>query len=219
MPGIINAVEQVDVEIDLHDAEIAYEIGDRYFTIQHTEGGFDYTFYGDDYRELDGGIYENPGLTIEEAIEEILEDEGLAFEDCQVINYEEFMERTEAANRIVPLQVQPEEHPIYPHSAAYAREHGETEAYRQSKKENISCRDAIEDVIRKRFDGMHLASDAAKVDSRNMGQRGCPTFLPIPCGIFHGTIDFLWRTESGQRVFMYLRIRIRGERREMQTLL
>ena len=42
-------------------------------------------------------------------------------------------------------------------------EHGETEAYRQSQKENISCRDAIEDVIRKRFDGMHLASDAAKV--------------------------------------------------------
>lgn len=42
-------------------------------------------------------------------------------------------------------------------------EHGETEAYRQSKKENISCRDAIEEVIRNRFDGMHLASDAAKV--------------------------------------------------------
>ena len=41
--------------------------------------------------------------------------------------------------------------------------HGETEAYRQSKKENISCRDAIEEVIRNRFDGMHLASDAAKV--------------------------------------------------------
>lgn len=32
-------------------------------------------------------------------------------------------------------------------------------------------------------------------------------------------IDFLWRTESGQRVFLYLRIRTRGERREMQTLL
>ena len=162
-PEIINAAEQVDVEIDLHDAEIAYKIGDRYFTIQHTEGGFDYTFYGDDYRELDGGVYENPGLTIEEAIEEILEDEGLDFEDCQVLNYEEFMERTEAANRIVPLQVKPEEHPIYPYSAAYAREHGETEAYRQSKKENISCCDAIEEVIRKRFDGMHLAYDAAKV--------------------------------------------------------
>lgn len=162
-PEIINAVEQVDVEIDLHDAEVAYKIGDRYFTIQHTEGGFDYTFYGDDYRELDGGIYENPGLTIEEAIEEILEDEGLAFEDCQVLNYEEFMEKTEAVNRIVPLQVQPEEHPIYPYSAAYAREHGETEEYRQSQKENISCRDAIEDVIRTRFDGIHLAYDAAKV--------------------------------------------------------
>ena len=162
-PEIINAAEQVDVEIDLHDAEIAYKIGDRYFTIQHTEGGFDYTFYGHDYRELDGGVYENPGLTIEEAIGEILEDEGLAFEDCQVINYEEFMERTETVNRIVPHEEQIKEHPIYPYSAAYAREHGETEAYRQSKKENISCRDAIEEVIRRQFDGMHLASDAAKV--------------------------------------------------------
>lgn len=162
-PEIINAAEQVDVEIDLHDAEIAYKIGDRYFTIQHTEGGFDYTFYSHDYRELDGGVYENPGLTIEEAIEEILEDEGLAFEDCQVINYEEFMERTETVNRIVPHEEQIKEHPIYPYSAAYAREHGETEAYRQSEKENISCRDAIEEVIRTRFDGIHLASDAAKV--------------------------------------------------------
>ena len=162
-PEIINAAEQVDVEIDLHDAEIAYKIEDRYFTIQHTEGGFDYTFYGHDYRELDGGVYDNSNLTIEEAIGEILEDEGLAFEDCQVINYEEFMERTEAVNRIVPLQIQPEEHPIYPHSAAYAREHGEIEAYRKYKKENISCRDAIEEVIRRQFDGMHLASDAAKV--------------------------------------------------------
>ena len=105
-PEIINAAEQVDVEIDLHDAEIAYKIGDRYFTIQHTEGGFDYTFYSHDYRELDGGVYENPGLTIEEAIEEILEVEGLAFEDCHVINFEEFMERIEAANRIVPYEEQ-----------------------------------------------------------------------------------------------------------------
>lgn len=175
-PEIINDAEQVDVEIDLHDAEIAYKIEDRYFTIQHTEGGFDYTFYGHDYRELDGGVYDNPNLTIEEAIGEILEDEGLAFEDCHVINYEEFMERTEAVNRIVPLQIQPEEHPIYSHSAAYAREHGEIEAYRQSKKENISCRDAIEEVIRRQFDGMHLASDAAKVVLEEYGAESIPVF-------------------------------------------
>lgn len=51
-------------------------------------------------------------------------------------------------------------------------ENGETEAYRQSKKENISCRDAIEEVIRNRFDGMHLASDAAKVVLEEYGDEG-----------------------------------------------
>lgn len=46
--------------------------------------------------------------------------------------------------------------PLYPHTAAYALEHGELEQYRASLQANIACKNVIEAAIRQYFDGMHL---------------------------------------------------------------
>ena len=43
---------------------------------------------------------------------------------------------------------------IYPHSAAYAKEHGELEQYRASNNANLQCKEAIEAAVREHFDGM-----------------------------------------------------------------
>ena len=51
---------------------------------------------------------------------------------------------------------------IYPHSAAYAKEHGELEQYRSSNRANLQCKEAIEEAVREHFDGMYLSHDAAK---------------------------------------------------------
>ena len=51
---------------------------------------------------------------------------------------------------------------IYPHSAAYAKEHGELEQYRASNNANLQCKEAIETAVREHFDGMYLSHDAAK---------------------------------------------------------
>ena len=51
---------------------------------------------------------------------------------------------------------------IYPHSAAYAKEHGELEQYRISNNANLQCKEAIEAAVREHFDGMYLSHDAAK---------------------------------------------------------
>ena len=51
---------------------------------------------------------------------------------------------------------------IYPHSAAYAKEHGELEQYRASNRVNLQCKEAIEAAVREHFDGMYLRHDAAK---------------------------------------------------------
>ena len=50
----------------------------------------------------------------------------------------------------------------YPHSAAYAREHGELEQYRASNNVNLQCKESIEAAVREHFDGMYLSHDAAK---------------------------------------------------------
>ena len=52
--------------------------------------------------------------------------------------------------------------PLYQENAGYAREHGELDTFRASRKANIACRDAIEAAIREGFDGMRLSHDAAK---------------------------------------------------------
>ena len=52
--------------------------------------------------------------------------------------------------------------PVYPHSAAYAREHGELEQYRASNNANLQCKESIEAAVREHFDGMYLSHDAAK---------------------------------------------------------
>ena len=48
---------------------------------------------------------------------------------------------------------------LYPYSAKEARERNELSLWRESHRANIACRDAIEDTIRRSFDGMHLDKD------------------------------------------------------------
>ena len=51
---------------------------------------------------------------------------------------------------------------VYPHDAAYARAHGELAAYRNARRSNIACKNAIEEAIAKHFDGMHLDEACVK---------------------------------------------------------
>lgn len=53
--------------------EVAYLLPDNgYFMIHETDGGYDYTFYNHEFKELDGGVYDNPEVSIAEATEDIL---------------------------------------------------------------------------------------------------------------------------------------------------
>ena len=48
---------------------------------------------------------------------------------------------------------------LYPYSAKEARERNELSLWRESHRANIACREAIEDAIRRSFDGMYLNED------------------------------------------------------------
>ena len=52
--------------------------------------------------------------------------------------------------------------PVYPHSAEYARDHGEQEPYRKSRQANIACRAAIENAISAHYRENHLDDAAVK---------------------------------------------------------
>lgn len=98
-PQIYNTFKEIGNSLEVHDTEIAYQIGERYFTIQTVEDGYDYTFYDKNYLELDGGVYDDPTISISEAMENILEEEGLSVEDAKVMNYESLEVKTEHAEK------------------------------------------------------------------------------------------------------------------------
>ena len=96
-PQIYNTFKEIGNSLAVHDTEIAYQIGEQYFTIQTVEDGYDYTFYDKDYLELDGGVYDDPTISITEAMENILEEDGLSIEDASVMDYEEMYAEIEYA--------------------------------------------------------------------------------------------------------------------------
>jgi hypothetical protein len=85
---------------DIWEEEAGYacKMENGYFAIQETEGGYDYTFYGEDYQVLDGGMYENPAVPIWEAAEDILTGEELSAEMI-TIDYGWLMEKAEEAGQ------------------------------------------------------------------------------------------------------------------------
>ena len=100
--------EQLDSFLNLEEqvfSELAYEVGERYFAIQRTEEGYDYSFYDEDFRLMDGGVYENDEISIEEAAEELLEDEGWTGERIRG-DYDQLMKKVEEMDEVVMAEIQ-----------------------------------------------------------------------------------------------------------------
>lgn len=107
------------------ETELAFQLADRFITIQEVEDGYDYTIYDSDLHELDGGVYDNPELSIREALGEIVDDlkhphyneETGQYADSMLrgtikaedelipMDYEEITEKAEEANQIIPPKV------------------------------------------------------------------------------------------------------------------
>ena len=103
------------------ETELAFQIADRYISIQEVDGGYDYSIMGADYNanngshwRYDGGVYDNPDVTIREALTDIVEDlkaapdhngaKGNIKDDDELIpiDYDGLMEKVEEVNHIVP---------------------------------------------------------------------------------------------------------------------
>ena len=84
--------------------EAAYRLeSGEYLYIQTSETGYDYTLYGPDYKELDGGQLDNPDLSLAEAGKEILaihERPAGTIEPLTGDGLDDFLEAIEQANAI-----------------------------------------------------------------------------------------------------------------------
>lgn len=80
--------------------QMAFSIKDKFVSIQTCTEGYDYSVFDTDYKLIDGGVYDNPYISIHAALKDILEDFGLSGQDKRIpLDYEELMEKTEAVER------------------------------------------------------------------------------------------------------------------------
>lgn len=96
------------------ESEMVFSIGVRYIYIQDATEGYDYTIYGSDMKEIDGGVYDDPDISIYEALDEIVADlreypdgnivKGNVKEYTPLvpINLEEFEEAVERSQHVPP---------------------------------------------------------------------------------------------------------------------
>lgn len=166
--------------LDNRETGLAYQTENGYFSIQTVSGGYDYTIYNRNFQEIDGGVYDDPDISIHEAMETILKDEMISPAGCKVMDYEGFQEKAEATaqeylqNARKDLQETQEERQEAqekePQKIPLISDRTEPEAALNGR----SCADIEETVLcyaQAQIDGMGLSEEVKLLGTRVYGSR------------------------------------------------
>ena len=113
LPKFMLTLEGKENEIE---TELAVHIADRYILMHECEEGYDYSILNEQYHLLDGGVYDNPDITIRRAMDmviadlkeprfsavteqyyrdEFLQGEVYAGSEAEIVDFEELSEKAE----------------------------------------------------------------------------------------------------------------------------
>ena len=79
--------------------QMAFAVKDKFVSIQTCTEGYDYSIYHADYNLFDGGVYDNPDVSIHVALRDIIEDFGAKRSDLISVDYDELTEKAEAVEQ------------------------------------------------------------------------------------------------------------------------
>ena len=117
LPKFMLILEGKENEIQ---TELAVHIADRYILMHECDEGYDYSILNELYHLLDGGVYDNPDITIQRAMDmvitdlkeprfsavteqyyrdEYLQGEVYAGSEIEIVDYEELLEKAEEVER------------------------------------------------------------------------------------------------------------------------
>ena len=94
-----NQIDGILNNLPADEAAISIDGGSLYLAVQTCDSGYDYTFFNQEFEELDGGQLDNPEFSMAQAIYELLSDEGWEQAKLEATDYDTLMERSEAAER------------------------------------------------------------------------------------------------------------------------
>ena len=117
LPKFMLTLEGKENEIQ---TELAVHIADRYILMHECDEGYDYSILNEQYHLLDGGVYDNPDITIQRAMDmviadlkeprfsavteqyyrdEFLQGEVYAGSEAEIVDFEELSEKAEEVER------------------------------------------------------------------------------------------------------------------------
>ena len=79
--------------------QMAFAVKDKFVSIQTCTDGYDYSIYHADYSLFDGGVYDNPDVSIHVALRDIIEDFEVKRSDLILVDYDELTEKAEAVEK------------------------------------------------------------------------------------------------------------------------
>lgn len=80
-------------EFEASEDRLAFIIPDvGYVSIFERDDGYDYTIFDGNFKEIDGGVYDDTSISIREALKNVMEDNSLDITKCSQISYEQFEE-------------------------------------------------------------------------------------------------------------------------------
>lgn len=129
-----------------------------------TDDGISFAVYDVNLKEIESGVIEDSRITAYEAAEKVWYENGLS--NVILEDRDELLKRVQETRNSVnkekeePKEEKPAFSPVYLKSGEYARAHGELDAFRESYKANIACRDAIVSAIHDNYRDNCLNSDA-----------------------------------------------------------
>ena len=174
-PEAMKLIGEYLLDKSLHDKkEAAYILSaDKgYFLIHEMDEGYDYTFYDQEYQELDGGIYDNLDVSLKEAIEDILNDAGETIENIKETDYEKLEQEIEEAEEAGLLEsvIQESKRRLQEGNVALT-----SEVYYEEKSLNGMSRADIEEIVLSQaqiiLDELGLHDEVELIGARVYGSR------------------------------------------------
>ena len=79
--------------------QLAVAVEDKFVSIQSCSVGYDYSIFDEDYRLVDGGVCDDPDISIHAALRNILDDLGMSEKRLYPVDYDELTEKTAAVEQ------------------------------------------------------------------------------------------------------------------------
>ena len=186
------------------EQEAAYRLdnGD-YLYIQTCESGYDYTFYREDFSEIDGGQLDNPDLSMLSARDEILalhERKDTAIEKLDVEAFEQAQEAAQTAEPQEPEKPEAQEKPQEPESPISEKADAPEQAGQTADKPLTDLqKKAVE--IAKQYEALPLQDKIGIIAQAFGGTEG--KIETSPCtGKWRGTSDISIKFDNGASLFI-----------------